>query len=192
MIRLCPERPLPPYSYVPGRFPHPLSDPAGHSFQTHKTPPETHHPDLSPPLSLISDWKSAPDYLFGIDLFNYGFYWESHETWERLWIAFGRSGRDADFVKGLIKLAAAGVKAREGRSAGIARHACRAGELFRQVSQDPAGNCALLRFGGLELQALCDAADGIAADAIRIVEHSADLLTTTLPLVLSPTDANEE
>ena len=36
-------------------------------------------------------------------------------------------------LKGLIKLAAAGVKAREGRAAGVARHAKRAVELFRKV-----------------------------------------------------------
>ena len=31
--RLLPERPFPPYAYVPGRFPHPVRDPQGHSFQ---------------------------------------------------------------------------------------------------------------------------------------------------------------
>src|SRR4051794_23916492 len=31
-VRLLPDEPLPPYSFVPGRFPHPVRDPAGHSF----------------------------------------------------------------------------------------------------------------------------------------------------------------
>jgi len=72
-------------------------------------------------------------FLFAIDLFNAGFYWEAHEAWEGLWVAAGRTGVQADFLKGLIKLAAAGVKAREGRSVGVQRHARRAAELFRGV-----------------------------------------------------------
>jgi hypothetical protein len=69
----------------------------------------------------------------GCDLFNHGYYWEAHETWEGLWVACGRKGTTADFLKGLIKLAAAGVKAREGRSPGVTRHAARAAALFRLV-----------------------------------------------------------
>jgi hypothetical protein len=53
-------------------------------------------------------------YLRGIDLFNFGYWWESHEAWEGLWRACGRRGPAADFLKGLIKLAAAGVKASTG------------------------------------------------------------------------------
>jgi type II secretory pathway pseudopilin PulG len=32
VTRLVPDEPLPAYAFVPGRFPHPISDPAGHSF----------------------------------------------------------------------------------------------------------------------------------------------------------------
>ena len=32
IARLVPDEQFPPYSYVTGRFPHPTSDPAGHSF----------------------------------------------------------------------------------------------------------------------------------------------------------------
>ena len=118
----------------PGRFPHPIRDSSGHSYRAPEIQQETHRRSLTAPVSLASDWKRSSDYLFGIDLFNHGFYWEAHETWEQLWIEFGRSGRDADFIKGLIKLAAAGVKAREGRPIGVQRHACRAKELFQRVS----------------------------------------------------------
>jgi hypothetical protein len=78
-------------------------------------------------------WSESRAYLLGCDLFNYGYYWESHELWEGLWHICGRSGPTADMLKGLIKLAAAGVKARERRTAGIARHAKRAAELFEDV-----------------------------------------------------------
>ena len=40
----------------------------------------------------------------------------------------------ADFLKGLIALAAAGVKLREGRERGVRQHAARAQALFEQVA----------------------------------------------------------
>ena len=122
--RYLPQRDLPPYTYVPGRAPHPIADPAGHSYGrtiTCAAAPES------------SDWRDCPDYLYGIDLFNHGYYWEAHEVWEAVWIAAGRRGPAADFLKGLIKLAAAGVKCREGNPAGVRRHARRADALFRTV-----------------------------------------------------------
>lgn len=125
--RLVPDEPLPPYSYVTGRFPHPTRDPAGHSFGR----PADEAPPLDP-----ARWNASRAYLLGCDLFNHGYYWEAHETWEAAWKACGRRGATADFLKALIKLAAAGVKAREGRPAGVTRHAARAGELFRRVRRD--------------------------------------------------------
>jgi predicted metal-dependent hydrolase len=82
-----------------------------------------------------NQWQASREYLFGCDLFNHGYYWEAHEVWESLWKACGRSGTTADFLKGLIKLAAAGVKHREGRPEGVRRHAARAVELFTEVEQ---------------------------------------------------------
>jgi hypothetical protein len=114
-------RDLPPYSYVPGQHPHPISDPAGHS---HGHPPET-----AAPLD-DAQWRTNEVWLWAIDLFNHGFYWEAHEAWEGLWHAAGRRGPTADFLKGLIKLAAAGVKAHEGRPEGVKLHAARAAQLL--------------------------------------------------------------
>ncbi len=115
---------FPPYSYVTGRFPHPLRDADGHGCPG---------PDESTVMDA-DQWQTAPMYLWGCDLFNAGFYWEAHEAWESVWHAVGRKGASADFLKGLIKLAAAGVKAREGRRAGVERHATRAIELFSGVA----------------------------------------------------------
>lgn len=122
--RLAPELPLPPYSYVSGQFPHPVSHPDGHSHGVRPTP-------VSAPDPL--QWRECRPYLFGLDLFNHGFYWEAHETWEQLWHACGRSGPTAGFLRGLIKLAAAGVKVREGQPKGVRSHAERAAQLFRQL-----------------------------------------------------------
>jgi hypothetical protein len=106
---------------VPGVAPHPTSDPRGHSYGAR-------HPIVQP-LDETS-FATNQNYLYAIDLFNHGFYWEAHEEWEGLWHAAGRTGPTADFLKGLIKLAAAGVKLREGRAAGVKQHAQRSAELI--------------------------------------------------------------
>lgn len=139
--RYDPESALPPYTYVPGRTPHPVTDPRGHMFG--ETPGTEQHADTE-------DWWSSPTYRRGIDLFNHGYYWEAHEAWERLWIAAGRGGVAGDFLKGLIKLAAAGVKVREGNRAGAQRHLARASQLFQQTI----GNRSKDDSFGLDLQQL--------------------------------------
>ncbi len=125
--RYAADRPLPPYTYVPGRSPHPISDPAGHQYGQ---PPESADP-------IDADtWPTNRTYLFGLDLFNHGFYWEAHEAWEALWHRCGRKGTTADFLKGLIQLAATGVKHLEGTLRGVESHSQRAAELFRTVGVD--------------------------------------------------------
>ena len=80
-----------------------------------------------------SQWRASSEYLFGVDLYNAKYFWESHEQWEAIWHATGRTGAIADFFKGLIKLSAAGVKKLEGNPAGAQRHLQRAVELFQHV-----------------------------------------------------------
>ena len=117
----------PPYSYVPGGpWPHPISDPNGHS--------SGHRAGLVPPI-VADAWSRSPAYLTGIALFNDGYYWEAHEVWEGLWHAHGRRGPTADLLKALIKLAAAGVKVREGQPAGVTTHAGRASALIAAVAE---------------------------------------------------------
>jgi hypothetical protein len=122
--RLVPDEPFPAYAYVPGRWPHPTGDPAGHSYGVEPAVPAKVEPER---------WQECRPYLYGFDLFNGGYYWESHVAWESLWLACGRKGVVADFLKGLIKLAAAGVKALEGKHEGMRSHAGRAAELWREV-----------------------------------------------------------
>jgi hypothetical protein len=118
--RYC-SRPLPPYRHIPGQTPHPVSDSAGHSHG---------HATEAPQPLTEANWHSHETWLYAADLFNHGYYWEAHEAWESLWHAAGRLGPEADFFKGLIKLAAAGVKQFEQRPAGVRRHAVRAAELL--------------------------------------------------------------
>jgi predicted metal-dependent hydrolase len=120
-------RALPPYTYVPGSgTPHPISNPRGHMHgQT-----ESISPALDP-----QHWQENATYLYAVDLFNHGYYWEAHEAWESLWHAAGHHGQVADFLKGLIKLAAAGVKQLEQNLAGVNRHLSRATELLTRVGE---------------------------------------------------------
>ena len=118
--------PLPPYAHIPGETPHPVSDPRGHLHgQVHEPPPP-----LDP-----SAWQASDAYRYGVDLFNHGYYWEAHEAWESLWLAAGRSGPVAIWLKALIKLAAAMVKVRAGNAAGGCRHALRAQELLDELDE---------------------------------------------------------
>lgn len=132
---------LPPYGYIPGHgLPHPVNDPAGH---LHATCDAVHAPPLAASMlaalptdaasrqrALAAMLTANPRWRYAIDLFNGGFYWEAHEAWEGFWQALGRTTPEARFVQGLIHLAAACVKIREGKPAGVARHTRRARELL--------------------------------------------------------------
>jgi len=103
-------------------------------------------------------WSDCPAYLRGIELFNLGRHWEAHEEWEQLWHAAGRRGPVADFLKALIKLAAAAVKAKARVFPGVISHARRAAELLASA-MDHHGPT----FCGLDLKELLAAARHWAA-----------------------------
>jgi predicted metal-dependent hydrolase len=152
--RWLPHKSLPPYAYLPGKNPHPVRDPTGHSYHVGPIP-------VAAEVSLSSD-----AFLWGLDLFNHGYYWEAHEAWEGLWQVADRDGPLRVLFKGLILLSAAGVKIRERKNAAAARHAKRAAALFRQLP-DRTFERAL----GMSHSALADCAEA----AIRI---PADLQAT--------------
>jgi hypothetical protein len=150
--RFVPDADWPPYAFVPCReVPHPIRDPEGHLF------------GADPVVEEIDPerWRECRGYLWGVDLFNNGFYWEAHEAWEGVWRGHDRSETPAIFLQGLIKFAAAGVKAREGVPRGVVGHATGAAGHFREV---------LARTGkevycGLKLVDLAAAADRLGQDA---------------------------
>lgn len=152
LTRFAPDRPFPPYAYLPGKTPHPTRDTDGHSHGAEPETPDAPNPD---------DWRRSGDYLYGIDLFNHGYYWEAHEAWEGLWVACGREGITATFLQALINLAAVGLKARMGSARGIRANATTAADLFasfeRQLKPDTA------RYMGLDWRLLADHAGTLSS-----------------------------
>lgn len=180
-VRYLPDDSWPAYTYVPGRQPHPIRDPGGHMHGAEIAAPPP--PDPTAP-------RESHAYLRAIDLFNHGYYWEAHEEWEGLWHACGRRGELADFLKSLIKLAAAGVKAREGNIAGVRRHAARAAELLTATldrSTSPDVYCLDLPIAELRQFTLA-VAEG---DRVTMEDQTAESDNTVrivfdFPLVLRP------
>ena len=121
--RLAPARALPPYAYVPGGGrPHPQRDPDGHSYGRGDAA-------FGPPPAE-DGWCQHEGWLYALDLFNHGYYWEAHEGLEKWWRETAVGDPRRSLFQGLLRLAAAGVKAREQRPAGVRKHALRAAELL--------------------------------------------------------------
>jgi predicted metal-dependent hydrolase len=129
-------------------------------------------------------WQQSRAYLRGLDLCNHGYYWEAHEAWESLWHAAGRKGTTADFLKGLIKLAAAGVKVREGRPGGVASHAAGAAELFRRTASALGGEER--RYCGLLLSELLACAAAAAATPAAVPGPELPPVEIVFAFVLRP------
>lgn len=94
-------RALPPYRYIPGVNKHPVRDPSGHSYgQNHA------------PLAFVApeDWRANEEYLFGVDLYNNAYWWESHEAWENVWHTTDKDSPYGQYLQGLIQIAAAFIK----------------------------------------------------------------------------------
>lgn len=94
-------RPFPSYRFVPGKAPHPRRHPHGHS-----------HGQLEPELEALPPdaWSESEAYRYGIDLYNFAYWWESHEIFEAFWHVAGPKTEQGQFFQGLIQLAAANLK----------------------------------------------------------------------------------
>jgi hypothetical protein len=93
--------PFPPYRFVPGRTPHPRRSPLGHSYG---------QPEPKPTSFSADQWQTSEDYLYGIDLYNFAYWWECHEIFEGLWHAVGHDTEQGNFFQALIQLAASNLK----------------------------------------------------------------------------------
>ena len=124
--RYCPQIPFPPYRHIPGATFHPRTHPSGHSYGAAERD--------SLPLTE-ENWCANEAYLFGVDLFNYAYWWEAHEAWESLWNLAEHQALSRIYLQGLIQTTAALVKWREGNERGVVK-------LWRQAREK------LVRVGG--------------------------------------------
>ena len=91
---------LPEFRYIPG-----------HKLKQKSPVKGAHLPELPPPVSLSAkSWQDSAHYLYAIDLFNYGYWWEAHEVLEVLWVIAKRETPTGIFIQGLIKISAAFLK----------------------------------------------------------------------------------
>ena len=93
------ETPLPDYKHLPGKNARPddgLLESIAHS------------------ASAVTDdasYRSNVAWLYGIRLFNNGFYWEAHEVLEAVWNNAAPNSREKHLVQGVIQMANAQLKA---------------------------------------------------------------------------------
>ena len=120
-MRYLAKKKFPPYAFVPGKFPHP-EKPGGHM--------EFEEVNVKK-LDSIYDNEA---YLYAIDLYNHGYYWEAHVWWEALWNTENRKGDKADFLKALIKFAAGKLKEKMNQTDIAQTHFSRGIELLDQLS----------------------------------------------------------
>lgn len=92
---------FPPYRFIPGLNPHPHRDPSGHSYG--------HVPETCAQITE-QNWRSHQHYLLGVDYYNFGYWWESHEAWETAWQAIDKSSEAGQYLQGLIQISAAFIK----------------------------------------------------------------------------------
>lgn len=116
--------PLPPYAFLPGHHPHPEKE-GGHGFGK----------DLETYAISTSNYVSHQHYLYSLDLLNLGYFWESHVYLEAIWNENKRKGNEADLLKALIKIGAAGVKFRMDMNEAGNGHLKRASELFTPLPE---------------------------------------------------------
>lgn len=143
-------RPFPPYRFIPGLLPHPNRDPGGHSYGVESPILEDWTPE---------EWRSLEPYLYGIDLYNFGYWWEAHEVLEGLWHAAGRTSPNARFVQGIIHVAAAQLNLHRGNEAAARRQARR--------GIDRLGLFVGRTWMGIDVDAFVQEVEGYLADRSR-------------------------
>ncbi|MDE1920807.1 MAG: DUF309 domain-containing protein [Candidatus Omnitrophica bacterium] len=92
---------FPAYRFIPGENPHPTENPAGHSYSKTAERKMIFDPEL---------WSEDQGYLYGVDLYNNGYWWEAHEAFEERWRVVDKGNIGRDYLQGLIKISGAFIK----------------------------------------------------------------------------------
>lgn len=112
---------------------------------------EEHDTELLPPKM----WRQNEDYLYGVDLYNFAYWWEAHEAWEGLWHQAEDTYRL--FLQGLIQVSAAFIKYHTRMLRPLRTLSTAGRDKLRQVvveCDDASGN-----YMGLNLPVFLDTAD---------------------------------
>ena len=120
---------FPPYRYVPGKSAHPTRDRNGHSYGR----------VLAPIVVTDQTWRDCESWLFAVDLFNHGYYWESHEFLEAIWHGAGHDTAIGVFAQALVQAAAALLKQSMGQLESAARLASTASAKLRGGASEVLG-----------------------------------------------------
>ncbi len=107
--RYCTGVPLPPYRYLPGKNLH---------------PDEGHLPQMG-----------NQAFLYGVDLYHAGFFFEAHEAWESIWLTLNKLDLRRTMLMGLIQNSAAMLKLALGQSDPARQLSRRAFHYIDTVSQ---------------------------------------------------------
>lgn len=118
--------PLPEAAYVPGRTPRTET---GIAFEVARR---------APAVTEADRWQSNEAWLYGIDLFGAGFFWEAHEVLEPVWINARPNSRERAAVRGVIQLANACLKLEMGRRGAALRLLRLATTDLRDAGDEPA------------------------------------------------------
>ena len=115
------------------------------------------------PYVAPEQFAASEAFLFGVDLFNHGFYWEAHESWEGLWRRCVRGQAQHQVLQGLIQIAAAYLKRALGEAAPASDLLERGCARLEQVAaqRDP--------FHGFAVRAFATACRGSQEQAPRLV-----------------------
>ncbi len=130
--RYFPQRSFPPYRHIPGVTPHPFYDPRGHSYGLQ----EEDGLSVQPPDA----WRENIDYLYGVDLYNFSYWWEAGEVWEGLWKR--TEGDYKLFFQGLIQISISLLKRHVRKLPGLRILSTEGRDKLRQVFNkldDPSG-----------------------------------------------------
>ena len=95
--------PLPELPHIPGRTARPVSSPAFDAAAA------------APVYTIDRMWPENETYLYGLELYAAGYFWEAHEVWEPVWMRSPGNSRERLVVQGLIQLSNACLKIVMGR-----------------------------------------------------------------------------
>ena len=90
--------PLPELPHIPGRTARPVTSPAFDAAAA------------APIYTVDRMCRENETFLYGLELYAAGFFWEAHEVWEPVWMRAPGNSRERLLVQGLIQLSNACLK----------------------------------------------------------------------------------